>query len=78
MSFDKINFKTKKKRIMKEFIMWYFIAALLVTALGIYRSIKYRIEQDELSVLSMFLFWWAWLIPFVVSQCLKLISNDKK
>ncbi len=63
---------------MKDYTMWYFIAGLLVMLLGIYRSRKYNIEQDGLSILSMFLFWWMWLINLIVITSLKFISNDNK
>lgn len=53
---------------MANFWAWYFILGLITCGIGIYRNLTGRqvAEPDELSVLSWFIAWWAYLPLFVV------------
>lgn len=53
---------------MKEFAMWYIIGALTFVVFGIFRAIKYKINHDELTVISWFIGWPIWLLGFLIHK----------
>lgn len=57
----------------REFMAWYFVLGLLTMFIGVYRNFKKKqtSEPDELTVLSWFLLWWAWL-PFLIFRIIYL------
>ena len=45
------------------FMQWYFIMGLITSIIGIYRNLKNKqtFPPDDLTSLSWFWAWWAWL-----------------